>query len=73
VRAELDAYKKKVTPNDLFVFVFSGHGIEDALAPFDYNNTDPIGSSLNKEDLRQKLNALGCNYLVLLDACHSGS
>lgn len=73
VRAELDAYKKKVTPNDLFVFIFSGHGIEDALAPFDYNNTDPIGSSLNKEDLRQKLNALGCNYLVLLDACHSGS
>ncbi|MEY3195227.1 MAG: hypothetical protein RIQ78_1324, partial [Bacteroidota bacterium] len=73
VRAELDGFIKKVTPNDLFVFVFSGHGIEDALAPFDYNNSDPLATSLNKEDLRLKLNALGCNYLVLLDACHSGS
>jgi formylglycine-generating enzyme required for sulfatase activity len=73
VRTELDAFKKKVTANDLFVFVFSGHGIEDALVPYDFDINDPGATSLLKGDLRGKLNALGCNYIVLLDACHSGT
>lgn len=73
VRMELDGFKKKVTANDLFVFVFSGHGIEDALVPYDFDINDPGATSLLKGDLRSKLNALGCNYIVLLDACHSGT
>jgi len=73
VRTELDGFKKKVTANDLFVFVFSGHGIEDALVPYDFDINDPGATSLLKGDLRGKLNALGCNYIVLLDACHSGT
>ncbi|MFZ4476294.1 MAG: SUMF1/EgtB/PvdO family nonheme iron enzyme [Saprospiraceae bacterium] len=73
VRTELDLFKKKVTANDLFVFVFSGHGIEDALVPYDFDINDPSATSLLKGDLRSKLNGLGCNYIVLLDACHSGS
>ncbi len=73
IRTELDAFKKKVTGNDLFVFIFSGHGMEDGLVPYDYNANDSEGTTVSKNTLKTKLAALGCNYMVFLDACHSGS
>ncbi len=73
IRTEFDNFAKKVTANDLFVFIFSGHGIEENLVPYDFNRNDTYASALNKADLVSKLKKLGCNTVILLDACHSGS
>ena len=73
VREELDRFAQLVTGDDLFVFFFSGHGFEDALIPYDFNIRDRFATSITKEDFKDKLGTLGCNYMVLLDACFSGS
>jgi formylglycine-generating enzyme required for sulfatase activity len=73
VRAALDGFKTKVTSNDLFIFIFSGHGAKDYLLTHDFNRADMPATALGKVDLKEKIAALGCNTVVLLDACHSGS
>jgi formylglycine-generating enzyme required for sulfatase activity len=73
IRSELDNFAKCVTDNDLFVFFFSGHGIQNGLMPYDYNFDDDQATVLGKDDLSKKLNDLECSKLVLLDACYSGS
>lgn len=73
IRSELMRFQGKVNSNDLFLFLFSGHGLEDRLAPYDFSRNDPYGTSLLKEDMKELLEQLGCNYVLLLDACHSGS
>ena len=73
IREELDRFKGLVTEDDFFVFVFSGHGLKGRLIPFDFKSTDIEASSLSQEELNKKLNALGCGYIVFLDACYSGS
>jgi hypothetical protein len=65
-------FQKKVTSDDYFVFVFSGHGIEGRLVPYDYDN-NLYRSTISKEEILTSLDALGCGYLLFLDACHSGS
>lgn len=73
IRQALDGFEKLVTSDDLFVFIFSGHGIEDRLLPFDFDVNDQEASTLSKSDLLSKINRLGCGYLLFIDACHSGS
>jgi len=73
VRSELDRMGRLVTGNDLFVLFFSGHGVENGLVPYDFDPKDPYATLLSKDDLKAKLASLGCNYVVLIDACHSGS
>jgi formylglycine-generating enzyme required for sulfatase activity len=73
VRTALSELEREVTTDDLFVFIFSGHGIEDQLVPYDFNMADPDASTLSKTDLLQRINKLGCGYLLYIDACHSGS
>lgn len=73
IREELNALKKSITSNDLFVFVFSGHGLNEALVTHDFNLKDRTATSLNKSDLIDLVGQFNCNYLMLIDACHSGS
>ncbi len=65
--------KNRISPSDLFVLFFSGHGIEDALIPYDYDEQDPERTIISRNYLTEKLEEMGCNSLILLDACHSGS
>ncbi len=68
----IDGFAKKVTSDDFFVFVFSGHGIEGRLVPHDYDG-NAYRSTLGKEELLEHLDRLGCGYMLFIDACHSGS
>ncbi len=70
--AAIDGFAKKVTSDDFFVFVFSGHGIEGRLVPHDYDG-NAYRSTLGKEELLEHLDRLGCGYMLFIDACHSGS
>ncbi len=73
IRDELDNLARLVNVDDFLIFVFSGHGREDGLLPYNADPADVDATTLSKEDLFAKLNALGCGYLVFIDACHSGS
>ena len=73
IRSKFDYFKERVTANDLFIFIFSGHGKEEYLVPYDFDTNDPYASSFGMQDFTEKLKSLGCNYVILLDACHSGS
>jgi hypothetical protein len=57
--------------NDVVLFYFSGHGIEGAFVPEDF---DGVNFRLYHEDIRQILESSKAKYkLVLGDACHSGT
>ncbi|MFQ5446977.1 MAG: caspase family protein [Saprospiraceae bacterium] len=57
--------------NDVVLFYFSGHGIEGAFVPEDF---DGVNYRLYHEDIRQILENSRAKYkLVVGDACHSGS
>ena len=57
--------------NDVVLFYFSGHGIEGAFVPEDF---DGVNFRLYHEDIRQILESSRAKYkLVLGDACHSGT
>jgi hypothetical protein len=73
IRAALADLKKKVSPTSLLVFVFSGHGLNDALVTHEFDNDDRTATTLGRADLTAQLSALGGNYIALIDACHSGS
>lgn len=73
IRAALADLKQKVSPSSFLVFIFSGHGLNDALVTYEFDNDDRTATTLNRSDLSQQLSALGGNYIALLDACHSGS
>ena len=73
IRAALADLKKKVSPTSLLVFVFSGHGLNDALVTHEFDNDDRTATTLGRSDLTQQLSTLGGSYIALIDACHSGS
>ncbi|MFM9948378.1 MAG: caspase family protein [Saprospiraceae bacterium] len=57
--------------NDVVLFYFSGHGLQGAFLPIDY---DGINNSLSHEEIREILKISKAKHkLVLADACHSGS
>ncbi len=61
----------KADENDVVLFYFSGHGLQGAFLPIDY---DGINNSLSHEEVREILKISKAKHkLVLADACHSGS
>ncbi len=57
--------------NDVVLFYFSGHGLEGAFLPIDF---DGFGNRLDHEEIREMLNKSRAKHkLILADACHSGS
>ena len=57
--------------NDMVMFYFSGHGLQGAFLPIDY---DGYANRLEHEEIREVLQATRARHrLILADACHSGS
>lgn len=57
--------------NDVLIFYFSGHGIEGAFLPVDF---DGVHNKLPHAEIRDILNiSRAKSKIVLADACHSGS
>lgn len=57
--------------NDVLLFYFSGHGLQGAFLPTDY---DGHNNRLEHETINQLLSSSRAKHkLVLADACHSGS
>ncbi len=61
----------KADENDVVLFYFSGHGIQGAFLPVDF---DGFNNRLHHEDIRNLLdNSRAKHKIVIADACHSGS
>lgn len=61
----------KAGPNDLVLLYFSGHGLQGAFLPIDY---DGHNNQLFHSDIKRLLDGSTAKYqLILADACHSGS
>ncbi len=82
----LDALAKKAGPDDLCVLFLSGHGDyrEEKLpngapksvfvfCPPDYDPTRPHGTGITNEELFEKIAAIPCQKLLILDACRAGA
>jgi caspase domain-containing protein len=65
-------------PNPLVIVYFAGHGMVDArdrhyLVPHDAKRDNLVGTALQSEQFKQRLDELKTNRLVVfVDACHSG-
>ena len=81
----LDALAKKAKPDDLCILFLSGHGdyrekktADGApksvfvFCPPDYDPTKPYDSGITNEELFDKMAAIPCQKLLILDACRSG-
>ena len=80
----LDALARKAMPDDLCVIFLAGHGMfreeegkdtKRSLFIFccpRFQGDNPEKTGLTSEVLYEKLAAINCRKLVLLDACHSG-
>lgn len=67
----LEEVVSRVDSNDYFVLFYSGHGINGAFLPSDYDGT---GHVLSHDELREWLERCPARFkLVLADACHAGS
>ncbi|MAT53336.1 MAG: hypothetical protein CMN32_02565 [Saprospirales bacterium] len=57
--------------NDVVVFYYSGHGLNGALVPYDY---DGINNRLYHDELKQAFEACKARHkLLIADACYAGS
>ncbi len=71
ILATIEEVIEQVDTNDYFVLFYSGHGINGAFLPSDYDGT---GHVLSHDELRELLARCPARYkLVLADACHAGS
>ncbi len=70
IMAMRDVYLR-ADENDVVLFYFSGHGLEGAFLPVDYDGFD---NRLEHFELREALLATRARHkLIIADACHSGS
>lgn len=86
IRAALSEIGKKITPDDLFIMTFSGHGYTDKngvfyLFPSDFKgscnevpNDQMLHSAIATSELTEWLRPLDAGEMVMiLDACHSAA
>ena len=61
---------QKADENDVILFYFSGHGVQGAFLPIDF---DGISNKLSHVELKQLINKSPAKHkLIVADACHSG-
>jgi WD40 repeat protein len=78
IREGLDWLKAKMTPKDVGIVFFSGHGGRDEdtgkfyLIPVDIG-PDLEGTCLSGEELKSRLEDMPGRLVAILDACHSGA
>jgi predicted Zn finger-like uncharacterized protein len=69
--------KSKMTPQDVGVVSFSGHGTRDPfgrfyLVPADMDPEDPMRTGFPGDVLKDTLDGMPGRLVAILDACHSG-
>jgi predicted Zn finger-like uncharacterized protein len=75
----LDWLKSKMTPQDVGIVSFSGHGTRDMfgqfyLCPSDMNPRDrDCATCLSGKLFKERLDAMPGRLVAILDACHSGT
>ncbi len=75
----LDWMKAKMTPQDVGIVTFSGHGTRDPfgnfyLVPIDFDPTDEdCTTCLSGKLFKERLDNMPGRLVAILDACHSGS
>jgi WD40 repeat protein/uncharacterized caspase-like protein len=67
-----------MTPRDVGVLFFSGHGLRDRrgrfyLVPVDVDDEDPERTCVSGDVLKQALANMPGRLIAILDACHSGA
>jgi len=77
IQAQLDRILPLCQPNDTLLIFFSGHGIQvndrSYFCPLDFNATQPSGTALSFDLIRQQLSQCrAAQKLLVLDSCHSG-
>ncbi|MDB5310565.1 MAG: domain, G-beta repeat [Gemmataceae bacterium] len=77
ILAGLDWLAAKMTPKDVGVFAFSGHGTRDLLgrfylAPVDAGD-DVEATCLGGDEIKTRLGNMPGRLVAILDACHSGA
>ena len=81
IRAEMAAAASAMAEDEIFIFYFSGHGVQlmrggeehSCLAPHETNLSDLAGTALVDSELIALLKAIPARrQVVILDACHSG-
>ena len=70
--------RQQLTPRDVVLFAFSGHGVKDRhgvffLFPFDGEPENVTVSGVSEEEIRRYCQSIPGRLLLLLDACHSGA
>jgi WD40 repeat protein len=85
ILAALDRVAEKAGPDDRFVLLLSGHGDYPKLGQAgqgheafvfccpSYDPSRPLEAGVSSLELYEKLAAIKCRKVVLLDACHSGA
>jgi uncharacterized caspase-like protein len=75
----LDWLKSKMTPQDVGIVTFSGHGTRDLfgnfyLVPIDFDPTDEdCTTGLSGKLFKERLDNMPGRLVAILDACHSGT
>jgi WD40 repeat protein len=69
---------QKMTPGDVGIFFFAGHGTQDPfgqchLVPVDFNPRDPGHTGIPGNTLKRVLANMPGRLIAMLDACHSGA
>ena len=77
IRAGLDWLDSKMTPTDVGIVMYSGHGMRDPLGrfylvPVDMSDADPEGTCLSGDELKSRLGSMPGRLVAILDTCHSG-
>jgi WD40 repeat protein len=78
IESGLSWLQSKMTPQDVGVFFFSGHGDRDLqgnfyLVPVDVSLKDPYRTCVSGDSVKQKLADMPGRLIAVLDACHSGA
>jgi hypothetical protein len=73
----LDWLASKMTPKDVGIVFFSGHGTRDeqgryCLCPIDIQPTDHITSCLAGTEFKSRLDEMPGRLVAILNSCHSG-
>ncbi len=77
MRAGLDWLASKMTPKDVGIVFYSGHGTRDeegrfCLCPIDIQPTDSINSCLAGTEFKSRLDEMPGRLVAILNSCHSG-
>jgi hypothetical protein len=79
ILAGLDWLKSKMTPQDVGIVSFSGHGMRDPfgqfyLVPIDFDPRDAdCTTALSGKLFKERLDNMPGRLVAILDACHSGT